>query len=391
MATVLLLIIIYLSFIGLGLPDTMLGAAWPAMYRDLSAPIHYAGIISMITAAGSVVSSLMSARITRFAGTGVVTVSSVFLTAMALIGFSFSNNVVWLFILAIPLGLGAGSVDAALNNYVALHFKARHMNWLHCFWGIGASIGPLIMSAQLKATGSWSQGYMTVGIIQLCIVIVLLATLPLWKRSKREQGDKHAESTPHLSFRKIAQLPGVKQMLLGFFCYCTIEVVAGTWGTSFMVTVRNISPENAARWIGLYYIGITAGRFISGIFTLKINNLQLIRLGQIVILLGIVLMLLPYNASITTGFMVFGLGCAPIFPSMLHETPRSFGREYSQSIIGMQMASASLASTIMPMIFGSLASAFDFSIFPFFLGALLLISILLIEASKKKSRRLKTG
>ncbi|HOO95728.1 MAG TPA: MFS transporter [Proteiniphilum sp.] len=391
MATVILLIIIYLSFIGLGLPDTMLGAAWPAMYRDLSAPIHYAGIISMITAAGSVVSSLMSARITRFAGTGVVTVSSVFLTAMALIGFSFSNNVVWLFILAIPLGLGAGSVDAALNNYVALHFKARHMNWLHCFWGIGASIGPLIMSAQLKATGSWSQGYMTVGIIQLCIVIVLLATLPLWKRSKREQGDKHAESTPHLSFRKIAQLPGVKQMLLGFFCYCTIEVVAGTWGTSFMVTVRNISPENAARWIGLYYIGITAGRFISGLFTLKINNLQLIRLGQIVILLGIVLMLLPYNASITTGFMVFGLGCAPIFPSMLHETPRSFGREYSQSIIGMQMASASLASTIMPMIFGSLASAFDFSIFPVFLGALLLISILLIEASKKKSRRLKTG
>ena len=391
MATVFLLIIIYLSFIGLGLPDTMLGAAWPAMYRDLSAPIHYAGIISMITAAGSVVSSLMSARITRFAGTGIVTVSSVFLTAMALIGFSFSNNVVWLFILAIPLGLGAGSVDAALNNYVALHFKARHMNWLHCFWGIGASIGPLIMSAQLKATGSWSQGYMTVGIIQLCIVIVLLATLPLWKRSKREQGDKHTESNPHLSFRKIAQLPGVKQMLLGFFCYCTIEVVAGTWGTSFMVTVRNISPENAARWIGLYYIGITAGRFISGLFTLKINNLQLIRLGQIVILLGIVLMLLPYNASITTGFMVFGLGCAPIFPSMLHETPRSFGREYSQSIIGMQMASASLASTIMPMIFGSLASAFDFSIFPFFLGALLLISILLIEASKKKSRRLKTG
>lgn len=391
MATVFLLIIIYLSFIGLGLPDTMLGAAWPAMYRDLSAPIHYAGIISMITAAGSVVSSLMSARITRFAGTGVVTVSSVFLTAMALIGFSFSNNVVWLFILAIPLGLGAGSVDAVLNNYVALHFKARHMNWLHCFWGIGASIGPLIMSAQLKATGSWSQGYMTVGIIQLCIVIVLLATLPLWKRSKREQGDKHAESTPHLSFRKIARLPGVKQMLLGFFCYCTIEVVAGTWGTSFMVTVRNISPENAARWIGLYYIGITAGRFISGLFTLKINNLQLIRLGQIVILLGIVLMLLPYNASITTGFMVFGLGCAPIFPSMLHETPRSFGREHSQSIIGMQMASASLASTIMPMIFGSLASAFDFSIFPFFLGALLLISILLIEASKKKSRRLKTG
>lgn len=391
MATVILLIIIYLSFIGLGLPDTMLGAAWPAMYRDLSAPIHYAGIISMITAAGSVVSSLMSARITRFAGTGVVTVSSVFLTAMALIGFSFSNNVVWLFILAIPLGLGAGSVDAVLNNYVALHFKARHMNWLHCFWGIGASIGPLIMSAQLKATGSWSQGYMTVGIIQLCIVIVLLATLPLWKRSKREQGDKHAENIPHHSFRKIAQLPGVKQMLLGFFCYCTIEVVAGTWGTSFMVTVRNISPENAARWIGLYYIGITAGRFISGLFTLKINNLQLIRLGQIVILLGIVLMLLPYNASITTGFMVFGLGCAPIFPSMLHETPRSFGREYSQSIIGMQMASASLASTIMPMIFGSLASAFDFSIFPFFLGALLLISILLIEASKKKSRRLKTG
>ena len=391
MATVILLIIIYLSFIGLGLPDTMLGAAWPAMYRDLSAPIHYAGIISMITAAGSVVSSLMSARITRFAGTGVVTVSSLFLTALALIGFSFSNSVAWLFILAIPLGLGAGSVDAALNNYVALHFKARHMNWLHCFWGIGASIGPLIMSAQLKATGSWSQGYMTVGIIQLCIVIVLLATLPLWKRSKSEQGEKHTESTPSLSFRKIVRLPGLKQMLLGFFCYCTIEVVAGTWGTSFMVTVRNISPENAARWIGLYYIGITAGRFISGLFTLKINNLQLVRLGQIVIFLGVLLLFLPDNYSLAAGFLTIGLGCAPIFPSILHETPRSFGRENSQSIIGLQMASASVASTIMPMIFGSLASTFGFSIFPLFLGALLVISILLIEAAKRKFRRLKTG
>jgi fucose permease len=391
MATVILLIIIYLSFIGLGLPDSLLGSAWPAMYTSLSVPIHYAGIISMITSAGSVVSSLLSARITRFAGTGVVTVSSVLLTAVALIGFSYSTNIVYLFILAIPLGLGAGSVDAALNNYVALHFKARHMNWLHCFWGIGASIGPLIMSAQLKNSGSWSQGYRTVGIIQLGIVIVLLASLPVWKKIKNGEIEKETGTSGNLSFRKIVRLPGLKKMLLGFFCYCTIEVVAGIWGTSFMVTVRNISAENAARWIGLYYIGITVGRIISGFITLKINNMQLVRLGQIVILLGIVLFFLPYSYSMAAGFLTLGLGCAPIYPSMLHETPQSFGREYSQSIIGMQMASASVASTIMPMIFGSLASTFSFSIFPFFLGALLIISILLIEASRKKTRLLKTG
>lgn len=391
MATVLLLIIIYLSFIGLGLPDSLLGAAWPVMYRDLSVPIHYAGIISMITAAGSVVSSLMSARVTRSAGTGVVTLVSVFLTAAALIGFSYSDNIAFLFILAIPLGLGAGSVDAALNNYVALHFRARHMNWLHCFWGIGASIGPLIMSAHLKNSGSWSMGYRTVGIIQLGIVIVLLASLPVWRKIRGEETENHTGSTINVSYRNILRLPGLKQMLLGFFCYCTIEVVAGIWGASFLVTVRNISAESAARLIALYYIGITAGRFISGFFTLKINNLQLVRLGQIVIVLGVLLLFLPDNYSLAAGFLTIGLGCAPIFPSILHETPRSFGRENSQSIIGLQMASASVASTIMPMIFGSLASTFGFSIFPLFLGALLVISILLIEAAKRKFRRLKTG
>ena len=387
MATVILLIIIYLSFIGLGLPDSLLGAAWPAMYTDLSVPIHYAGIISMITAAGSVVSSLLSARIIRYAGTGVVTVSNVFLTAAALIGFSYSNNIVYLFLLAIPLGLGAGSVDTALNNYVALHIKARHMNWLHCFWGIGASIGPLIMSASLNKAASWSLGYRTVGVIQLCIVIVLLATLPVWKKSRKEKIGDQTEPVINLSFRKILRLPGLKEMLLGFFCYCTIEVVAGIWGASFLVTVRDIPSENAARLIALYYIGITAGRFISGFITLKVDNRQLIHLGQGVIFLGVVLLFIPNQTALAAGFLTIGLGCAPIYPGMLHETPRSFGRDYSQSIIGMQMASGSVATTIMPLLFGSLASTFSFSLFPFFLGVLLVISILLIGVSGRKSRK----
>jgi fucose permease len=380
MITVLLLIIIYISFISLGLPDSLLGAAWPLMYRLLNVPVHYAGYISMIIAAGAVVSALFSGKIIRRLGTGLVTVISVFMTAAALIGCSFSRIFATLCLCAIPLGLGAGSVDAALNNYVAVHYQAKHMSWLHCFWGIGASLGPIIMSSFLIRGDSWSLGYRTIGILQSCLVIILIATLPLWGKHKTTDAQKPETMRRNIKTGELLRIHGVKQAMISFFCYCTIETTTGLWGSSYLVTVKNISPEIAAWWISLYYIGITVGRFISGFLTMKFNNRQVIRYGQGLIAGGIIALLLPFGAiSLLPGFLLIGLGCAPIFPGLLHETPKNFGSEHSQTIMGIQMASAYIGTTIMPLAFGRLASFTSFSIFPVFIGIILIVKILMIE------------
>ncbi|MDR0644775.1 MAG: MFS transporter [Treponema sp.] len=381
----LLLIIIYLSFISLGLPDSLLGSAWPSMYNLLNVPLHYAGFISMIIAGGTVVSSIFSERIIRRFGTGLVTAVSVLATAAALIGFSVSHIFLVLCLCAIPLGLGAGSVDAALNNYVALHYKARHMSWLHCFWGVGASIGPIIMSAFLIHRNSWNLGYRTIGIIQFCLVLLLFISLPLWKNNKT-----YEISTQHnsIEFKKLFHIIGVKQALAVFFCYCSIETITGLWGSSYLVLVKNISPKIAAQWISLYYIGITLGRFISGFLTIKLNSRQMIRLGQAIIGCGIIVMVLPFgNSALVLGFFMIGLGCAPIYPSLLHETPENFGKEYSQPIMGIQMACAYIGTTIMPPIFGGLTSYTRFTIFPMFIGIVLIIKIIMVETLNKKLRQ----
>jgi fucose permease len=383
MITTLLLIIIYLSFISLGLPDSLLGSAWPSMYNLLNVPLHYAGFISMIIAGGTVISSILSERIIRRFGTGIITAVSVLMTAAALIGFSCSRVFLILCFCAIPLGLGAGSVDAALNNYVALHYRARHMSWLHCFWGVGASLGPIIMSAFLINNNSWNLGYRTIGIIQFCLVVVLFASLPLWKnKSAQETATRHHSS----NFKQLFHIGGVKQILIAFFCYCTIETVTGLWGSSYLVMVKDISPEIAAQWIALYYIGITSGRFISGFITMKLSNRQMIRFGQIIIGCGIVVLVLPLgNSTLLPGFFMIGLGCAPIFPSLLHETPKNFGEEYSQAIMGIQMASAYIGTTLMPPIFGKIASYIGFNIFPLFIGIILILKVIMVETSYRKN------
>jgi fucose permease len=378
----LLLIIIYLSFISLGLPDSLLGSGWPSMYNLLNVPLYYAGFISMIIAGGTVVSSIFSEKIIRRFGTGVVTAISVLMTATALIGFSFSNIFWALCLCAIPLGLGAGSVDAALNNYVALHYKARHMSWLHCFWGIGASLSPIIMAVFLINKNSWNLGYRTIGIIQFCLVVALFVSLPLWKNN-----DMQKTSTQHnsIKFKQLFHIVGVKHILMAFFCYCTIETVTGLWGSSYLVMVKNISPEMASQWIALYYIGITTGRLISGFVTMKLNNRQMIRLGQIIIGSGIIVLVLPFgNMTLLPGLFMIGLGCAPIFPSLLHETPNNFGEKYSQAIMGIQMASAYIGTTLMPPIFGRLAAHISFSIFPVFIGIILIVKIIMIETLNRK-------
>ncbi|MHB9294195.1 hypothetical protein Holit_03322 [Hollandina sp. SP2] len=377
-----LLIMIYLSFISLGLPDSLLGSAWPSMYSLLNVPLHYAGYISMIIAGGTVISSIFSEKIIRHFGTGIVTAVSVLMTATALIGFSISHTFIALCLYAVPLGLGAGSVDAALNNYVALHYKARHMSWLHCFWGVGASIGPIIMSAFLMHKNSWNLGYRTIGIIQFCLALLLFILLPLWKNRKRYEPTGQHQS---IHFSTLFHIAGVKQVLTAFFCYCTIETITGLWGSSYLVMVKNISPEIAAQWIALYYIGITSGRFISGFVTLKLNSRQMIRLGQGIIGCGILVLILPIgNETLLPGLFMIGLGCAPIFPGLLHETPENFGGEYSQSIMGIQMASAYIGTTLMPPIFGRIASYINFDIFPLFIGIILLIKIIMVEILNKK-------
>lgn len=370
----LLLGVIYLAFVSLGLPDSLLGPAWPMMYVDLQVPVHFAGIISMIAAGGTVVSSLLSARLINRLGVAPITTFSVLVTALALLGFSVSQHFSYLCLLAVPLGLGAGCVDAGLNNYVALHYRARHMNWLHSFWGVGAAMGPMIMAAYLSVGEAWTSGYRSVGWIQLALFAVLLASTPLWVRNTASSGHPKEEGT-HRSFYELLKIKGVNQALVVFFCYCTIEATFGLWGASFLVFTRGVEPEDAAKLISVYFMGITAGRFASGFLSERLSNKQLVYLGEGLIGLGLLVLLLPVNALFLPGFLLVGLGCAPIFPSLLHDTPRNFGKKHSQAIMGMQMASAYVGITLMPLLFGKLASYTGHAVLPGFLGTMLAIKI----------------
>lgn len=377
----ILLLVIYLAFISLGLPDSLLGSAWPAMFEDLGVPLDYAGIISMIVAAGTVVSSLFSGKIIDKFGVPAVTTFSVFMTAAALMGFSYSHQFYFLCLLAIPLGLGAGSVDAALNNYVALNYKAKHMNWLHSFWGVGAAIGPIIMAGYLAKGASWTNGYNTIAWIQIGLVVILLASMPLWVRSKNPHAEEDEKPQNHLAL--INSIPGLKPALLLFFCYCTIEASFGLWGASYLVFERGFEAEQAARFVSLYYLGITIGRFLSGFLTHFFTNRQLVYLGQGVIALGLIMLFLPIEFLILPGFLLIGLGCAPIFPSLLHETPVNFGEKQSQAIMGMQMASAYVGITLMPFLFGKIATMTGYSFLLAFLGIFLILLFVLTRAVNK--------
>lgn len=381
-----LLIIIYVSFISLGLPDALLGSAWPTMYEGLGVSIANAGIISMIISAGTIVSSLFSSKVIYRFKTGKTTFLSVLMTAVALLCFSFSNQFWILCLWAIPLGLGAGSVDAALNNFVALHYKAKHMNWLHCFWGVGATAGPGIMSYYLLRGNSWNMGYRAVGLIQMVLVAVLLVSLPLWRKAPGEDGVKEEEKSGGIGILAALRLKGVKQALLAFFCYCALESTVGLWGSTYLVLVRGISSEQAASWISLYYLGITLGRFLSGFVAMALTQKQMIRLGQGIIAAGILLFFLPIGGiSLLVGLFLIGFGCAPIFPSLLHETPSNFGSKNSQVVMGMQMAGAYTGTTLMPPLFGFLGAAFGYGLFPFYITLALLVMIAMVNLLYKKA------
>lgn len=381
--TSILLVVIYVAFISLGLPDSLLGSAWPSMYGALNVAVSYAGIISMIISGATIASSLSSDRMIRKLGTGMVTTISVAITALALFGFSLSHSFWQLCLWGIPYGLGAGSVDAALNNFVALHYKSRHMSWLHCFWGIGATVGPYIMGLCLTNGLKWNSGYRIIGVIQIVLVVCLVLSLPLWK-AKKESSGAEIQAQKGLSFKETVKLPGAKPILTALFCYCALEATTGLWASSYMVLHKGINVETAAKWASLFYLGITAGRFICGFVTDRLGDRNMVRIGQVLAGIGILLLFIPAGNAVTlAGLILIGLGCAPIYPSLLHETPDNFGAENSQSIMGMQMACAYVGSTFMPPVFGFIAQNIDIRFYPVYL---LLFTALMFVMAEKMNR-----
>lgn len=378
----LLLAIIYVAFISLGLPDSLLGSAWPSMYQELSVPVSYSGIIFMIIAGGTIISSLQSDRLTKKFGTGKVTAFSVLLTAAALLGFSFSHSFPALCLWAVPYGLGAGSVDASLNNYVALHYASRHMSWLHCMWGVGASLGPYIMGHALTGGHGWTMGYRYISFLQVGLTAVLFISLPLWNKKANETiaPANVSDTAAPLPLKQIIKIPGAKEIMITFFCYCALEQTTGLWASSYLVLYRCFSSHKAAGLASLFFMGITGGRFLSGFLTLKLNDKQMIRLGQAVIATGILSLLLPFGeASSLLGLILIGLGCAPIYPCIIHSTPANFGADKSQAIIGVQMASAYIGTCLMPPAFGLIANHINIALLPIYLSAVLVLMVLMHE------------
>lgn len=378
-----LLVIVYIAFISLGLPDAILGSAWTMIYEDLNVPISYAGLVTMIITGGTIVSSFFSGKMIKKFGTGKVTTFSVFLTAMGLLGVYFAPSFIWICLLAIPLGLGAGAVDTALNNFVANHYEAKHMNWLHCFWGIGATSGPFIMSFYLLKENGWRSGYATIGIIQAILVVGLFLSLPLWRKFE-DSNEEEKESSISINVGVLLKLPGAKPTLIAFLCYCGIELTTGLWASSFLVFDSGLSAGVSAKWVSLYYLGITVGRFLAGFLSMKLNNKQMIRVGQLICLLGVVLLMIPFSNNFKlVGLILIGLGCAPIYPAMLHETPNKFGQELSQDIMGIQMATAYVGSTIVPPLFGMISKFSGFGILPGFLLIFIIVMLLSTERANK--------
>lgn len=380
----LLLMIIYVCFISLGLPDSLLGSAWPVLHTEINVPISYAGIISMTIFVGTILSSLFSDKLLHRFGAGKVTATSIVLTAAGLFGFSVSSRFWMLVLSAVPYGLGAGGVDAILNNYVALHYKAQHMSWLHCMWGVGAAISPYIMSFALVKLDGWSYGYLIVSAIQAVLSVIVFISLPIWKGAGNDGDGTEAEAVA-LTFREIFAIKGAVPCFLLFFGYCALELTTSLWASSYLVERWSFTPEAAAGYACMFYIGITVGRFINGFLAMRLGDHFLIRLGIGIVLAGTVVMLLPFNSVFAlAGFLVIGLGCAPIYPCIIHMTPDVFGADKSQAMIGVQMAFAYTGFLVMPPLFGVIAEHISIALLPVYLLALLVLMIVMHETVSKK-------
>lgn len=384
MAT-LLLIVIYIAFIGLGVPDSLFGTAWPAIYTDLNLPVSWASIVTIIVSCGTITSSLLSSWLISRFGTGKITAVSTLMTALALLGFSCSDSMLWLCLCAIPLGLGAGSIDTALNNYVALHYKASHMNFLHCFYGIGVSLSPYLMSLALSK-GTWEGGYRAVFWFQLAIAALTALALPLWKKVRHAQNGEEAEETPRvLSFPALMKMPKVRMACLVFIGYCALEYTCGTWGSTFLVNAKGAAADTAARMVAFYYVGLALGRFLSGVLAGRLHSRQLVKIGQMILLAAVVSLFLPLPFAFCSVSLFFiGLGNGPIFPNMLHLTPELFGKDLSQAVIGAEMATSYIGVLLAPALFGLIAQNVTAALFPVYLLVLYALMITGTAASVYK-------
>lgn len=372
----MLLIILYIAFVALGLPGALLGSAWPVMQGELDKPVHYAGIITMLIALGTILTSLMADNLTKKIHPWLVVVLGMLLMAVSLFGFSFTSSFWFMCIWAVPLGLGAGAVDAVINNTIAVRYSSRHMSWLHCFWGLGAMVGPYIMGFYLTRGIHWSYGFGTVGLLQLLALGLLIFSLSHWKKPVPSETSA-PKPPPAKSFRMVLRIPGVKFALLAFFAYCALESTAGLWASTYLVYNRNIPAESAALFASFFFIGITAGRFVSGFVSNLLGEWKMILLGLVTIFVGIVAVWFSFAPAWVClfGLIVIGLGCAPIFPSLMHATPDNFGLENSQALVGIQMAAAYTGSTVIPPLFGGLAGIVGIGFFPAFLFIFLLITV----------------
>lgn len=389
MVTMILLMIIYLAFISLGLPDALLGVAWPLVRQEWTMGLDAAGLISIVVTVGTISSSLLSGKLIKRFGEGKITFMSGLLTGIALLGYSVAPSFIWFILLALPLGFGAGSVDTALNHFVATHFKAHHMNWLHSFWGVGATAGPLLMGSIIASTGSWRKGYLFVALIQLFLAAIIFISLPLWKKHAAEQAEQTnqdlEENNNSISSSKYIVLrPGVPFALLIFMVYCAGEYAMGLWGASYLIQKRELALETAASWVALYYGGITAGRILAGFISFKLNNKQLITLGVLIAFVGSIFLVANLSNGLSMmAFILIGLGFAPIFPSMVHETPKRFGNKIAQSVIGYQMASAYIGVAVFPPLLGVVMQRSGIGLYPFFiLGCVVLLGVLTLLLNK---------
>lgn len=378
----LLIALIYLAFISLGLPDSLLGSAWPVMQVQLGVPISYAGIVTITITCGTILSSVMSNFLTKKLGAGLVTAISTTMTAVALLGFSLSTKFWQLIVWAIPFGLGAGGVDAALNNYVALHFSSKHMNWLHAFWGVGALTSPFVMGECLKTQYGWKGGYGAISVVQMTIAVLLFVSLPLWKKTSAEEKRSDVKTVDALKVK------GIVPLLVMFLAYCALEQTAMLWASSYLVNVRHIDETTAATFGSLLFIGITVGRFACGFVSNKLGDNKLIVIGSAVIAVGIVCIMLPMDSPILCyiGLVLTGVGCAPVYPAIIHSTPSNFGEQNSQAIIGVQMAFAYTGCALMPPLFGLISTKF-MAFYPYFLAIFLVLMVVMFAIVQKILKR----
>lgn len=381
---ILLLALIYLLFISLGLPDALLGACWPMMHKGFDVPLSYGGILSFVIAVFTILTSLFSDYLIRKFKTRWVCALSVVLIIIGLFGFAFATKFWMLLLFAVPLGLGAGAIDAALNNYVAVHYESRHMSWLHAMWGVGASIGPYIIGLLINLTNNYQDGYFVIAIIQIVILIITLLLTPVWAKAFKD--DKTGETQVKVSIKDALSIKGVLVLMIAFFAYISLEQTAMLWGSSYLVLNNNISEEIGAMFASLFVLGITIGRIINGFISYKLKDTTIIRISLLIILVGIILLFIP-NANILTyiGLGLIGLGCAPVYPCIMHTIPIRFGVNNSQSIIGLQMAFAYVGICSMPGLFGIIANNISISLFPVYLLLILIMLGLFHEITVKKT------